>query len=46
MEVRELMFGAMEIKSPTKFEDIEKIREGIGEVREKALESLRKVIGF
>ncbi|MGC9200836.1 MAG: hypothetical protein ACP5F8_02670 [Candidatus Aenigmatarchaeota archaeon] len=40
-----LMFGGLEIKAPTKFDEIEKIAESLTEEREKTLESLRKVIG-
>jgi hypothetical protein len=41
-----LMLGGLELKTETKIEKIEEMAKTLSETRERALEGLRKVIGF
>jgi len=46
MEVKNLIFEALEMKDASKIDNIEEISKTLTDTRERALESLRKVIGI
>jgi len=46
MEVKNLIFEALEIKDASKIDSVEEMSKTLADTREKALESLRKVIGL
>jgi len=46
MEVKNLMFEALEMKDASKIDRIEEMSKTLTERKEKALESLRNVIGI